>query len=189
MFNWLYSFLLNSTFQLVWFLFLNFLKDSIFLLQGGLIGLLRGIEKFDSSKGCKISTYVYWWIRQVRLIVRKMNVNMFILHVKCYNIKSSLGGKKMIFTMFDGEWNFRVATSFSPSQGVSRTLAENSRMLRLPAHLHERLSSIHHAKVRLQEKGITPSIDVHYSHNKWLIPLFISFSFMILADCMFFIVC
>uniref|UniRef100_A0A6N2MV69 RNA polymerase sigma-70 domain-containing protein n=1 Tax=Salix viminalis TaxID=40686 RepID=A0A6N2MV69_SALVM len=33
-------------------------------LSAGLIGLLRGIEKFDSSKGFKISTYVYWWIRQ-----------------------------------------------------------------------------------------------------------------------------
>lgn len=45
-------------------------------------------------------------------------------------------------------------------QGVSRALVENSRTLRLPAHLHERLSSIRIAKIRLEEKGITPSIDV-----------------------------
>lgn len=45
-------------------------------------------------------------------------------------------------------------------QGVSRALVENSRTLRLPAHLHERLSAIRNAKIRLEEKGMTPSIDV-----------------------------
>ncbi|KAI7732947.1 hypothetical protein M8C21_011427 [Ambrosia artemisiifolia] len=77
------------------------------LIQGGLIGLLRGIEKYDSSRGFKISTYVYWWIRQ----------------------------------------------------GVSKALIENSRTLRLPIHIHERLSAIRHAKAKLEEKGIAPSIE------------------------------
>uniref|UniRef100_A0A6N2KLG6 RNA polymerase sigma-70 domain-containing protein n=1 Tax=Salix viminalis TaxID=40686 RepID=A0A6N2KLG6_SALVM len=62
------------------------------LVQGGLIGLLRGIEKFDSTTKVQNLNYVYWWIS-------------------------------------------------------------------LPNHLHERLGLIRNAKIRLEEKGVTPSID------------------------------
>lgn len=46
------------------------------LIQEGSIGLLHGAKKFNPERGFKLSTYVYWWIRQamLRAIANKSRV-------------------------------------------------------------------------------------------------------------------
>lgn len=34
------------------------------MMQDGIVGLVRGVEGFDPERGYKLSTYIYWWIRQ-----------------------------------------------------------------------------------------------------------------------------
>ncbi|BBG96420.1 hypothetical protein Prudu_005217 [Prunus dulcis] len=49
----------------------------------GSIGLLRGAEKFDHEREWKLSTYVYWWIRQaiIRAIENKSRIIRLPGHV------------------------------------------------------------------------------------------------------------
>lgn len=53
------------------------------LIEEGNIGLIKSVERFKASKGCKFSTYATYWIRQAieRAIANQSNIIRLPIHV------------------------------------------------------------------------------------------------------------
>jgi RNA polymerase primary sigma factor len=53
------------------------------LIEEGNLGLIRAVERFQSERGCRFSTYATWWIRQAieRALVNQSNAVRLPVHI------------------------------------------------------------------------------------------------------------
>ncbi|GMR05372.1 MAG: sigma-70 family RNA polymerase sigma factor [Thermodesulfobacteriota bacterium] len=110
------------------------------LIEEGNIGLIKAVERFRPSKGCKFSTYATYWIRQTidRGIANQANTVRLPIHISTDMYKVTRAEKEL-FTILDREPNVDEISGRTGLSGryVRKLNSINKKSLSLDAALSD----------------------------------------------------
>ncbi len=104
------------------------------LIEEGNLGLMKGVERYDRSKGAKLSTYAAWWIRQS--IMRALANKGKMIRIPVYMQEKVNAFKKKVAWL--GQKLGRTPTSREISEALNMSREEIdylSEVARIPSSL------------------------------------------------------
>jgi len=108
------------------------------LVEEGNIGLMKAVEKYDVSKGCRLSTYASWWIRQG--IIRALANQGKIVRIPVHMIEKMAEIKRVMETISLKIGRQPTTEEIAESTGESvKSIIEIQELLHKPNYLYSSL--------------------------------------------------